>query len=65
MVLPTYKLSIEEWHQLVETGILDGKRVELLEGEIIQMSPEGIEHTYTNHTVGNYLRKLLDRDRCC
>ena len=60
MVLTTYKLSIEEWHRLVETGIFDGKPVELLEGQIIQMSPEGIEHTYTNHTVGNYLRKLLD-----
>lgn len=31
----TYKWSIEEWHDLVNSGVLAGKRVELLESEII------------------------------
>ena len=57
--LTTYKWSITEWHKLVDTGILAGKSVELLEGEIIQMSPEGIEHFYTNDSVADYLRELL------
>ena len=60
MTLTTYKWSIEEWHNLVESGVLAGKRVELLEGEIIEMSPEGIPHRNTNHKVVKYLRKLLD-----
>ncbi len=54
-----YKWSIDEWHELVNSGILEGKPVELLEGEIIEMSPEGIEHSYTNQSVSDYLRNLL------
>ncbi len=60
MTLTTYKWSIEEWHDLVNSGVLAGKRVELLEGEIIAMSPEGIPHRNTNHKAVKYLRKLLD-----
>ena len=60
MTLITYKWSIEEWHDLVDSGVLADKRVELLEGEIIEMSPEGIPHRNTNHRVVKYLRKLLD-----
>lgn len=44
-----YKWSIEEWHELVDTGVLEGKPVELMNGEIIQMSPEREEHSYTNN----------------
>ncbi len=36
---------------LVESGLLEGKPFELLEGEIIEMSPEGIPHSYTNDSV--------------
>ncbi|MEM8673548.1 MAG: Uma2 family endonuclease [Cyanobacteria bacterium P01_G01_bin.67] len=60
MTLTSYKWSIEEWHDLVNSGVLAGKRVELLEGAIIVMSPEGIPHRNTNHKVVKYLRKLLD-----
>lgn len=60
MTLTSYKWSIEEWHDLVNSGVLTGKRVELLEGEIIAMSPEGIPHRNTNHKVVKYLRKLMD-----
>ncbi len=59
MTLITYKWSIAEWHELVNSGILEGKPVELLEGEIIEMSPEGIEHSYTNQSIADYLRELF------
>ena len=59
MTLTTYKWSIEQWHKLVESGLLEGKPVELLEGEIIEMSPEGVEHSYTNRSIVKYLRELL------
>ena len=59
MTITTYKWSIEEWHELVNTGLLEGKSVEFLEGEIIEVSPEGIEHSYTNDSVVKYLRNLL------
>jgi Uma2 family endonuclease len=54
MTLTTYKWSIEEWHDLVNSGVLTGKKVELLAGEIIEMSPEGISHRNTNHKVVKY-----------
>ena len=59
MTLTTYKWSIEEWHELVDFGLLEGKPVEFLEGEIVEVSPEGIEHSYTNDTVVNYMRGVL------
>ncbi|MEO0848714.1 MAG: Uma2 family endonuclease [Cyanobacteria bacterium J06648_1] len=59
MTLTTYKWSIEEWHELVNTGLLEGKSVEFLEGEIIEVSPEGVEHSYTNNSVVKYLRNVL------
>ena len=59
MTLTTYKWSIEEWHEIVNSGLLEGKPVEFLEGEIISMTPEGIEHSYTNDSVANYLRGVL------
>jgi Uma2 family endonuclease len=55
-----YKWSIEKWHELVDSGVLEGQQVELLEGELVEMSPEGIPHRNTNHKVVKYLRKLLE-----
>ena len=46
-----FKWSLLDWHRLVNSGVLADKSVELLEGEIIEMSPEGVEHSYTNHTM--------------
>lgn len=59
MTLITYKWSIAEWHELVNSGILADKPVELLEGEIVEMSPEGIEHSYINQSIADYLRELF------
>ncbi len=55
-----YKWSVEDYHQMIETGLLEDKPVELLEGEIINMSPEEIPHSYTNRSVAKYLTKLLE-----
>jgi Uma2 family endonuclease len=59
MTLITYKWSLDEWHELVDSGLLEGKPVEFLEGNIVEMSPEGIEHSYTNQSVVQYLRQIL------
>lgn len=60
MLLP-YKWSIEDYHKAIAAGILEDKPVELLEGDIIQMSPEGIPHSYINLSVADYLRGLLTK----
>ncbi len=53
------RYTIEQYHELVTTGILDDRRVELLEGDIVEMAPEGMPHAvYCGRTV-KYLRNLL------
>ena len=34
------KWSVEDYHQIINTGILCDRQVELLTGEIVEMSPE-------------------------
>ncbi|AFZ35928.1 protein of unknown function DUF820 [Stanieria cyanosphaera PCC 7437] len=58
-MVTNFKWSISNWHELVESGVLEDQPVQLLEGEIIEMSPEGVPHSYTNDSVVKYLRKIL------
>ena len=59
MTVTTATWTIEEYHQLVATGLLDDKRVELLQGIIVDMPPEGMPHAvYCTESV-SYLRQLL------
>lgn len=59
MVLVNAKWNLEDYHQMVETGLLEDRHVELLGGEIVEMSPEGAPHSsYCGETV-KYLRRLL------
>lgn len=53
------KWTLEQYHQMIAAGILDGQRVELLNGEIVEMPPEGEPHAFYASTVGDYLRALL------
>lgn len=43
--LPRHRLSLEDYHRMAQTGILrEDQRVELIEGEIIDMTPIGSWH---------------------
>lgn len=59
MTVTTAKWTLEDYHCMIEVGLLEGRHVELLNGEIIEMPPEGPEHAYLGDEVGNYLRNLL------
>ncbi|MBE9056159.1 Uma2 family endonuclease [Sphaerospermopsis sp. LEGE 08334] len=59
MYLTPTKWTTEEYHRMIATGILDNRPVELLRGEIIEMSPEGEPHAYFSSEAGEYLIKLL------
>lgn len=59
MVLTTAKWTINDYHRMIDAGILDERRVELLNGEIIEMSPEGTSHAYFSSEAADYLRELL------
>ncbi len=53
------KWSIDEYHHMVEAGILCDRNVELLEGEIVEMSPETPIHYNTAKRGAKYLEELL------
>ncbi len=53
------KWSVEDYHKMIEVGILSDRRVELLEGEIVEMSPEGPLHYFLSDQGADYLRELL------
>lgn len=55
------KISIHDYHRMAETGILlEDDRVELLNGEIIEMSPIGPSHTSHVKGINRVLSKLLE-----
>lgn len=59
MTVTTAKWTLEDYHRMIEVGLLKGRHVELLNGEIIQMPPEGPEHAQQSTDTADYLRKLL------
>jgi Uma2 family endonuclease len=53
------RLTLERYHLMVNSGALDDLPVELLDGELVQMSPEGEPHAYYRTDAKNYLIALL------
>lgn len=59
MAVKTAKWTLEAYHRMVEAGVLEGRAVELLYGEIVEMSPEGAPHASASSDAGEYLSGLL------
>ncbi|MEA5594650.1 Uma2 family endonuclease [Rivularia sp. UHCC 0363] len=55
------KWTIDEYHGMIASGILDNRKVELLKGDIVEMSPEGEPHAYCSDEAGEYLSELLGK----
>lgn len=53
------KWSLQDYHKMIEAGILEGRRVQLIYGEIVEMSPEGPIHSNNIIRVASYLQHLL------
>ncbi|MEM8640383.1 MAG: Uma2 family endonuclease [Cyanobacteria bacterium P01_G01_bin.54] len=54
------KFTVGQYHQMIESGILtDRDRVELLQGEIIEMSPVGFKHAACVDRLNDRLGKSL------
>lgn len=53
------KWTLDDYHHMIESGLLNGRSVELLNGEIVEMSPEGESHAYFSHEAAKYLAHLL------
>jgi Uma2 family endonuclease len=55
-----YRFSIDQYHQMVATGIrAEDERVQLLEGEVVRMTPIGPLHRYAVVAGAEALSKLL------
>jgi Uma2 family endonuclease len=59
MTLIAAKWSLDDYHQMIESGLLDNRSLELINGEIIQMSPEGVYHSFCCRGTAKYLRLIL------
>jgi Uma2 family endonuclease len=57
------KFTLEEYHQLVDTGLLSQKRIEFIEGELLELSPEKPIHASTNTELFFYFYTLF-KDNC-
>ncbi|MGB3264432.1 MAG: Uma2 family endonuclease [Microcoleus sp.] len=53
------KWSVGDYHRMIEAGILRDRPVELLAGEVCQMSPETPIHYNTTKRGTKYLEELL------
>jgi len=61
MTLIAAKWTIDDYHRMIDAGILCERKVELLKGEIVEMPPEGEPHAYCSSEAGDYLMELLGK----
>lgn len=59
MTLSITKWTIDDYHRLIESGFLTDRPVELLNGMIVNMAPEGTSHAYFSDRFANQLRRRL------
>jgi len=59
-MVQTAKFSVKDYHRLVATGVFCDRQIELLEGNLIELSPENPDHANRNHKLYKYLLARLD-----
>jgi Uma2 family endonuclease len=58
---PKWKLSVDDYYRMAEAGILhEDDRVELLDGELYEMTPIGDDHAGTTNYLNAALSRRLD-----
>jgi len=55
----TLRWNVDDYHKLAEQGWFEGKRVELIAGEIIAMSPIGSRHWTAVNKISSLFHHLL------
>ncbi len=56
----TYRWSRERYDRAVESGVFDDERIELLDGELVEMSPQSDPHAATTRWLRIHLTRGLD-----
>ncbi len=59
MTLALTRWTLDDYHQMLAVGLLRERRVELLNGAVVYIAPEGPEHAYLADTTSKYLARLL------
>lgn len=58
--MPHFKLTVDDFYRMGEVGIFRADdRIELIEGELIDMAPIGSFHAGLNHRLGRLMERLL------
>ena len=52
-------ITVSDYHHIIETGFLEGRPVELLNGQIIEVPSKRSPHSASSSNGGDYLRDLL------
>lgn len=60
MTVTVAKWTLEEYHRMIDAGLLDDRRVELIRGEIVEIPPEGKPHAYFSSESGFFLARRLE-----
>ena len=59
VALTTVKWTVKDYHRMIEAGVLAEYRAELLQGEIVEMAPEGMPHAHLSSSAADYIRARL------
>lgn len=59
-MIKTAKLSVTEYEKIVETGIFADRCIELIEGNLIEVSPETPYHANCNNKLYKYFLTLFN-----
>ena len=60
--LPLHRFTTDDYHRMAETGLFESKRVELLEGQIVDMSPINAKHAGIVAFFIHWLSRLISED---
>lgn len=59
-----HRFTNEEYDALVSSRVFPADlRIELIEGEIFEMTPIGDEHAYSNNWIGVFITRQIDLER--
>ena len=59
MVRSLTKWTLQDYHRIVDSGVLADRQVELIDGEIVDMAPEGPLHASRAWALAELLRQQL------
>jgi Uma2 family endonuclease len=55
MSVKTARFTIYEYHKMIDAGVLADRRIELIDGELLEVSPEKPFHSGVNNRLFKYL----------